>query len=141
MYWEPGVTDIQKSRYFFHTELWDKDILEQRYPEQLAGKLKGQTFMSTRFLYDDHVDQENKVTVIEVYYHKYVNGKNTLQYCKFVGDQVLVATENDTQRPMQQAIDPVTQLPVMEEAGPSMAESVAARIRSRSPSLSGTPDT
>ena len=122
IYWEPGVTDIQKSRYFFHTELWDKDILEERYP-QLKDKLKGKSFMSAKFLYDDHVDTENKHTVIEVYYHKHVSGKNTLQYCKFVGDQVLFATENETQRPMQQAIDPVTGMPVMVEAGPSMAES------------------
>ena len=96
IYWEPGVTDIQRSRYFFHTELCDKDVLEQRYP-QLEGKLKGKSFMSTKFLYDDHVDTENKHTVIEVYYHKFVNGKKTLQYCKYVGDQVLYATENDTQ--------------------------------------------
>ena len=122
VYWEPGVTDIQKSRYFFHTELCDKDLLEEMYP-QLKDKLKGKSFTSTKFLYDDHVDTENKHTVIEVYYHKYVNGKNTLQYCKFVGDQVLFATENETQRPMQQAIDPATQMPVMVEAGPSMAES------------------
>ena len=96
IYWEPGLTDIQRSRYFFHTELCDKDILEERYPE-LAGKLKGQSFMSTKFLYDDHVDTENKHTVIDVYYHKYVQGKRTLQYCKYVGDQVLFATENDPQ--------------------------------------------
>ena len=96
IYWEPGVTDIQRSRYFFHTELCDKDVLEQRYP-QLEGKLKGKSFMSTKFLYDDHVDTENKHTVIEVYYHKFVGNKKTLQYCKYVGDQVLYATENDTQ--------------------------------------------
>ena len=96
IYWEPGVTDIQRSRYFFHTELCDKDVLEQRYP-QLEGKLKGKSFMSTKFLYDDHVDTENKHTVIEVYYHKFVNGKKTLQYCKYVGVQVLYATENETQ--------------------------------------------
>ena len=97
LYWEPGVTDIQKSRYFFHTELCDKDLLEQRYPEQLKDRLKGESFVSTKFLYDDHVDTENKITVIEVYYHKYINGKNTLQYCKYVNDKVLYATENDTQ--------------------------------------------
>ena len=96
VYWEPGVTNIQKSRYFFHTELCDKDILEERYP-QLKGKLKGQGFFSTKFLYDDHVKTENKHTVIEVYYHKYIQGKNTLQYVKYVGDQVIFATENDTQ--------------------------------------------
>lgn len=97
LYWEPGIADIQKSRYFFHTELCDKDLLEQRYPKQLKGGLKGNGFISTKFAYDDHVDTENKVTVIEVYYHKYVNGKNTLQYCKYVNDVVLYATENDTQ--------------------------------------------
>ena len=96
VYWEPGVTDIQQSRYFFHTELWDKDVLEERYP-QLQGKLKGQSFFSTKFLYDDHVKTENKHTVIEVYYHRYIQGKNTLQYCKYVGDQVIFATENDTE--------------------------------------------
>ena len=96
IYWEPGLTDIQRSRYFFHTELWDKDILEERYP-QLKGKLKGQSFISTKFLYDDHVKTENKHTVIEVYYHKYIQGKNTLQYCRYVGDQIIYATENDVQ--------------------------------------------
>ena len=130
VYWEPGVTDIQRSRYFFHTELEDKDILEERYP-QLKGKLKGQSFISTKFLYDDHVKTENKHTVIEVYYHKYIQGKNTLQYCKYVGDQVIYATENETQRPMKPAInpmtgqplvDPMTGQPVMQEAGLSMAE-------------------
>ena len=97
IFWEPGITDIQKSRYFFHTELCDKDILEERYPEQLKGGIKGDSFITTKFLYDDHVDTENKVTVIEVYYHKYVNGKKTLQYCKYVNDIVLYATENEMQ--------------------------------------------
>ena len=95
IFWEPGITDIQKSRYFFHTELCDKDILEERYPEQLRGGHLGNTFFNTKFLYDDHVDTENKVTVIEVYYHKYVEGRNTLQYVKYVNDIVLYASEND----------------------------------------------
>ena len=103
VYWEPGQTDIQRSRYFFHTELWDKDVLEERYP-QLKDKLKGQAFMSTKFLYDDHVKTENKHTVVEVYYHKYIGGKNTLQYCRYVGDQVIYATEND----MQPVVDRLT---------------------------------
>lgn len=94
LYWEPGVTDIQVSRFFFHTELVDKDLLRQRYPE-LRDKLKGNTMVNTKFLYDDTVDTANKATVIEVYYHKYVNGKNTLQYCKYVEDVVLYATENE----------------------------------------------
>ena len=96
LYWEPGITNIQKSRYFFHTELYDKDILEQQYP-QLKGKLHGESFVGAKFLYDDNVDTENKITVIEVYYHKFIQGKNTLQYVKYVNDTVLYATENEQQ--------------------------------------------
>jgi len=90
LYWEPGITEIQSSRYLFHTELTDKDVLQERYP-QLTGKLKGNSFLSTKFLYDDTVPTDNKATVIDVYYHK--GGK--LHYCKFVEDEVLYATEND----------------------------------------------
>lgn len=93
LYFEPGITDIQKSRYVFHTELVDTDVLEERYPA-LKGQIGGDAYVSSRFAYDDSVDVSNKSTVIEVYYHKYVNDKKTLQYCKFVGEQVLYATEN-----------------------------------------------
>ena len=93
IYWEPGVTDIQKSRYFFHTELVDKDILQERHPE-LQGKLDGGTFLSTKFLYDDAVDTTDKATVIDVYYRKWAGDRAVLHYCKYVGDQVLFATEN-----------------------------------------------
>jgi hypothetical protein len=102
LFWEPGVTNIQKSRYFFHTELCDKDLLQERYPEQLKDGLKGDAFISSKFLYDDHVDTENKVTVIECYYHKFIQGKNTLQYVKYVNDIVLYATENDMQSTMDE---------------------------------------
>lgn len=106
LFWEPGITDIQKSRYFFHTELCDKDLLQERYPEQLKDGLKGDAFVSSKFLYDDHVDTENKVTVIECYYHKFIQGKNTLQYVKYVNDVVLYATEND----MQPQVDELGQM-------------------------------
>lgn len=104
LFWEPGVTDIQRSRYFFHTELCDKDVLEEMFP-QLEGQLKGNSFYSTKFLYDDAVDTENKVTVIEVYYHKVIQGKRTLQYCKYVNDTVLFATENDPEMAMRGLYD------------------------------------
>ena len=111
VYWEPGVTDIQRSRYFFHTELVDKELLAEQFPA-LVDKLKGKPFVSTKFLYDDTVSTENKYTVIEVYYHKFVNGKKTLQYCKFVNDQLLYATENETE-------------PMMDEMGRAVKASMA----------------
>ena len=94
LYWEPGVTNIQKSRFLFHTELMSKELLVGQYP-QLAGRLKGNAFVSAKFLYDDSVSDTDKATVVDVYYRKQVGGKSTLQYCKFVDDVVLYATEND----------------------------------------------
>ncbi len=94
LYWEPGITDIQKSRFVFQTELWDKDILMEQHPE-LENVLKSSTFVSAKFLYDDQVDTTDKTTVIDVYYHRYVNGRSILHYCKYVGENVLFATENE----------------------------------------------
>ncbi len=96
VYWEPGIEDIQKSRYIFQTELVDKDVLRQKYPE-LEGSLKGQGVLSARFLYDDTVNTSDKATVIEVYYHVHQGGKRVLHYCKYVEDHVLYATENEMQ--------------------------------------------
>ena len=94
LYWEPGIRDIQESPYFFHTELMDKSVLEEQYPE-LKDKLKARDFYDTKFLYDDTVDDSNKYTVINVYYKKRIKGKRTLQYCKFVSGFILFASEND----------------------------------------------
>ena len=94
LYWEPGITDIQKSRYLFHTELWDKEVLLQHYP-QVEEKLQDGNFVGAKFLYDDTVDDTDMVTVVDVYYRKNVEGRQVLHYCKFVGETVLYATEND----------------------------------------------
>ena len=90
LFWEPGVDDIQKSRYFFCTHLEDEESLCERYP-QLRGRLRSSPFMATRFVYDDAVSLEGKVTVIEVYYKK----RGVLHYCRYVGDTALYATENE----------------------------------------------
>lgn len=96
IYWQPGITDIQRSRYFFQTEMVEKEVLMQKYPE-LENNLKSTGAFSSRFLYDDPVSTADYATVIEVYYHKNHNGRRVLHYCKFVGDHVLFATENETE--------------------------------------------
>ncbi len=112
VFWEPGVEDIQRSRYVFQTELVDKDILRQKYPE-LENGLKSRGILSARFLYDDTVDTSDKATVIEVYYHVHQGGRRVLHYCKYVDDFVLYATENET-------------APVTDELGQPIAEPLAA---------------
>ena len=94
LFWESGITDIQRSRNVFHVELADNDILVQSYP-QLAGKLGTSTLDLSKYVYDDTVDTTNKSAVIDWYYKKVQNGKTVLHYCKFVNDEVLFATENE----------------------------------------------
>ena len=95
VFWEPGKSDIQDSRYLFHTRLEDNDRLEEEYP-QLKGKLKNSGFTATRFLYDDAVPTDGKSTVIEVYYKKRAGAGQVLHYCRYVGNTLLYASENQT---------------------------------------------
>lgn len=94
LFWEPGITDIQRSRHLFHVDLADNDLLEQEYP-QLRGKLSSSSIDLSKYVYDDTVDTSTKSAVVDWYYKKRQNGRNVLHYCKYVNDAVLYATEND----------------------------------------------
>ena len=96
LFWEPGVTDIQDSPHFFSTELQDREALEERYP-QAKGKADRGGWTLSRYLYDDAVDTSGKVLVVDWYYHTRENGRRVLQYCKFVGENVLY-TRRTTRR-------------------------------------------
>ncbi len=93
--WEPGVTDIQKSQNVFYLELEDNETLLTAYP-QLEGKLGGSSGLLARYRTDDAVDLSEKTLVVDWYYKKRVEGRTVLHYCKYVGQTVLYATENDT---------------------------------------------
>ena len=94
LYWESGITDIQQSRNVFYLRLVDNDLLTEKYP-QLEGKLASEADGLNRYLYEDRVDTTDKSAVIDWYYKKDQNGRTALHYCKFVGDTVLYATENE----------------------------------------------
>lgn len=96
IFWEPGVTDIQRSRNVFTTELVDIELLKEMYPDKLANApLTGKSFQPAKYIYDDSVDVSDKALVIDWYYHKRQDGRNVLHYVKFVDKYVLYATEND----------------------------------------------
>ena len=95
IFWEPGVSDIQRSKFVFCTHLEDNEELEEQFP-QLRGRLRGSPFTATRFLYDDAVSLEGKSTVVEAYYRRKRGGRTVLHYVKYVGDTVLYSTEGDT---------------------------------------------
>lgn len=95
LFWESGITDIQRSRNLFYVELCDNDLLLGAYP-QLEGKLGNATMDISKYIYDDSVDTNNKSAVVDWYYKKRnAEGKIVLHYCKYVNDVVLFATENE----------------------------------------------
>lgn len=89
IFWEPGITDIQKSRNLFITQLVDNDVLKEQYPD--IKDLGGNVIDVAEYVFDDDVDTSDKTVVVDWYYKK----NNTVQYCKFAGNNVLYATEND----------------------------------------------
>ena len=97
LFWQPGVTDIQKSRNLFHVDLRDNEVLIGEYP-QLQGKLGSSTLDISKYIYDDNVDTSTKSAVIDWYYKKQMGNKVILHYCKFVNDEVLFATENEPEQ-------------------------------------------
>ena len=125
LFWEPGVTDIQDSAHFFSTELRDNEKLLAEYP-QLEGKLGRGSMTLSRYLYDDTVDTSDKSLVVDWYYHTNVEGRKVLQYCKYVGETVLYATENDTVRPTRTQMTGVDEegRPILQQVpcDPSMAQ-------------------
>lgn len=97
LFWEPGITDIQDSEYFFHTQLLSNSKIRNMFPDipDLKIRLSNPTIDVTRYNYDDTVDTADHSMVVDVYYRK-VNsqGKTVLHYCKYVNDIVLFASEN-----------------------------------------------
>lgn len=124
LFWQPGITDIQKSKYIFHCELVDNETLKQIYP-QLTDKSLASDLTLAKYMYDDTVDTSDKSTVVDWYYHTNYNGKKVLHYCKFVGDTVLFATENETDPMTSPVLDPETGEPAVNpETGSALEEVV-----------------
>lgn len=97
LFWESGITDIQRSRNLFYVTLQDNEILEEDYP-QLKNKLGDPVVDLTKYIYDDTVDTTGKSAVVDWYYKKRgPSGKTVLHYCKFIAghDEPLFATENE----------------------------------------------
>lgn len=94
LFWESGITDIQQSANVFHVELQSNEVLAAQYPNlKFAGPPMEE--VGSKYLYDDRVDTTDKSAVVDWYYKKQQGGRTVLHYCKYVGDQVLFATEND----------------------------------------------
>ncbi len=89
LFWQPGINRLRDSRHVFHVELQDSETLEERFP-RLRGKLTAGGADVSKYIYDDTVDTADLRAVVDWYYHK----GGVLHYCKFVGEEILFASEN-----------------------------------------------
>jgi hypothetical protein len=95
IFWEPGITDIQRSRNLFIVDLVDNEVLETEYPE-LQGKSYGSVIDTSKYIYEDNVDTSNKSLVVDWYYHiRNAAGQRVLHMCKFVGTTLLYSSQNE----------------------------------------------
>lgn len=96
LYWEPGITDIQQSKYVFVVKLVDTDVLAEQYPDKGFDSKKGNKVIEpSQYVYEDYIDTSEKDCVVDVYYKKNGSNGTILHYAKFVRDVLLFSTEND----------------------------------------------
>lgn len=97
--WEPGVTNIQDSPYFFDRTLLHNDKIVTMFGElvpDLKNKLGSNGESENKFMYDDHIDTQDCSMVFDCYYKvKSKSGKTIVHFVKYVNDVVLYASAND----------------------------------------------
>jgi len=97
IFWQPGITDIQDSANLFIVNLVDRDRIYDAYPsikKQLI-KTDDKVIELGTYIYDDAINTDDKLLVIDWYYKKIVNGVTCLHYCKLIGDTLLYSSEED----------------------------------------------
>lgn len=103
LFWKSGISDIQDSPHLFYVSLVDNEQLHEEYPD-LDLTNTSSTLAVKEYIYDDTVDTSEMSAVVDWYYKKNIYEQNelglpvvrtSLQYCRYVNDTVLYASEND----------------------------------------------
>lgn len=95
VFWEPGVVDIQDSKAFFITELWDNDKIKATYPHY-DGEAGSKSVTVAEYVHDDTVDTSDKTLLVDCYYKSQSeDGRTLLHLMRIAGDQLLWASENE----------------------------------------------
>jgi hypothetical protein len=70
VFWQPGIEDIQQSKYFFDVSVADVNDVKLQYPD-IADKIGGgkQGFI-TEYIHDDNINHQNDIEIINCYYKK-----------------------------------------------------------------------
>lgn len=96
VFWESGIRDIQESKNLFVCGIWDKDTLNNTYPDAKIFDQKNEAGNLGLEIYGSSFDSENRCVVVDWYYKKFDEyGVQRLHLCKFCGDVILYCSEND----------------------------------------------
>jgi hypothetical protein len=96
LFWEPGIKKLEQSANLFYATAVDKADLIAEYPEKSEQIQKGFSELAAYRL-EDGITDDTKALVVDWYYKKRVGSKTLLHYCKFSGDALLFASENEPQ--------------------------------------------
>ncbi|MBE6760810.1 MAG: hypothetical protein E7551_00815 [Ruminococcaceae bacterium] len=96
LFWEPGIKYLEQSANLFYATAVDRQELISRYPEKEEQIKKGFGELSAYRL-EDGITDDSKALVVDWYYKKKVGNKTLLHYCKFSGEALLFASENEAQ--------------------------------------------
>jgi len=96
LYWQPGVTNIQDSKYVFALSLIDKDDAKRMYPEY-DGKESNTVTRGVdirQYVQTDEIDLTDKVTMIDCYYkERQPDGSTILHMDKIIGSKIVDSTK------------------------------------------------
>lgn len=92
MAWKPFIENIQDSPHLFCMKLYDIEEIKEIYP-QLENINETNVDIESYRTYDNENKIHNKAVVVDWYYKK--NG--LLHLCKWCGDEILFASENESE--------------------------------------------
>lgn len=90
LYWQPGVRRLEDSHAVFYVECMEESALRARFPHY-NGRGAGAASLGLASRADT-----SELAVVDWYYKRRLpDGRTVLHYCKFTGDCLLFASENE----------------------------------------------
>lgn len=94
VFYKGGIKDIQDSPNLFICAAVPRSSVKEEFP--FADIPQGSEAQSlTSYESKESLDRSDQVLLVDWYYKRRVGGKNVLHLCKYCGDELLYASEND----------------------------------------------
>lgn len=92
VFWDPTVSDIQKSPNLFICAAIDTDVLKSQYPDKdITSNAQG----LKEYESEETIDRSNQSLVVDWYYKVNNGTRDIVHYIKYTGGTVLYSSEED----------------------------------------------